>query len=162
MRRAVAALLAALLLVPALAWAQPELRSGAKGSKPAANPTTTVVDATTNALDVNAVTTSPGGAPCKTVTINAQGVAGADVTVDATVGGVTVMAASTTRCSALLHNTGTAGMRCSPSTQTPTTTVGKLIDAGGVLKLGLESQQPWKCIRTTASSTTANVAEATQ
>lgn len=42
-----------LLLVPALTWAQPELRTGAKGTTPAANLTSTAVDANTQALDVS-------------------------------------------------------------------------------------------------------------
>lgn len=46
------AVISAFLLAPTLSWAQPELHSGAKGSKPAANPTTSSVDANTNALDV--------------------------------------------------------------------------------------------------------------
>lgn len=110
---------------------------------------------------VSRVYTPPNVSPCKTVTTNAQGAAGADITVDSTAGGVSVMAASTTRCGALIKNAGTAAMRCAATTLTVSSTVGELIDAGETLVLGLEGQQAWKCIRTTGTSTSASVSEAT-
>ena len=162
MRRLLAALACVGLLAPALAWGQPELRSGAKGSKPAANPTTTVIDSTTNALDVNVTqggSPTPSTAACKTVTVNAQGSSNADVTVAGTA--VSVMAASTTRCSATIKNSSANEMRCAPTGVTPTPTVGFAVAGGETLNLGLESQQAWSCIRTGASSATASVGEAT-
>lgn len=115
------------------------------------------------ALGVAAVPSGPrpaDAAICKTVAVNAKGTGNASITVDATAGGVTVMDASTQRCGATITNSGTADMRCAPSTVTVTSTVGFLIAAGKALNLGSEAQQAWKCIRTTASSTTADVGEA--
>lgn len=153
-----------LLLVPTLALAQPELHSGSKGVKPALNPTATAVDSDTNALDVNVVNgaaPAPSTAACKKVTVNAQGAAGAAITIDNTVGGVTVLAASTTRCGAIVTNAGSADMNCSPSTQTPSATVGQRVTVGMTLVLGLEGQEAWKCFRTTSTSTSVTVSEAT-
>lgn len=152
-----------LVLVPGLTWGQASLHTEGKGSKPNANPTTTVIDADTNALDVNVTqggAATPTTASCKTVTVNSQGLAGADVAVDNTAGGVTILAASTTRCGVTVYNSGTAAMRCSPSGQIPTTTVGQLINVGDTYVLGFEGQQAWKCIRTTGVSTAASVSEA--
>lgn len=98
---------------------------------------------------------------CKTVSINLFGVANADITVDATAGGVVISALNTSRCGMAISNSGAADMRCAPTTLTVTSTVGILIPAGQVRYFGLEGQQLWKCIRTTGSSTTANVWEAT-
>lgn len=103
---------------------------------------------------------SPSAAACKTVTQNSQGAGNADITVDATVGGVAVLAASTTRCAAILSNVGSADARCASGATTPTSTAGYLIKAGKDLVLGPEGQQAWKCIRTTATSTTFAVVEA--
>lgn len=99
---------------------------------------------------------------CRATRINDRGSSGADVAVDNTSGGVTVMAALDARCGAIIVNTGTgtAAMRCAQSTLTVTSTVGFLLNPGDALVLGNESQQAWKCIRTTGSSTTANVIEA--
>ena len=102
---------------------------------------------------------SPRSSYCKAVTVNVQGSSGADITVDNTSGGVLVLAASTDRCAAAIRNTGTADMRCSPAGQTPSATVGFLVDAGATLTLGAEAQQAWRCFRTTATNATANVAE---
>lgn len=99
---------------------------------------------------------------CDETVINLKGSADADVTVDATTGGVTVMEASATRCCALIDNTGEADMRCAPTTMTVTATKGKLVKAGLALTLGVEGRQAWKCIRTGDTSTTANVAECVQ
>ena len=162
MRHVLAALACVVLLAPTLAWSQNEMRTGAKGSKPASNPTTTVIDSTTNALDVNVTqggSPTPSTAACKTVTVNAQGTGSADITVGAAA--VTVMAASTTRCGAAIKNTSANEMRCTPSGVTPTSTVGFAVAGGETLNLGLESQQAWSCIRTGASSATASVGEAT-
>ena len=101
----------------------------------------------------------PQDAPCKTVLVNAQGTASADITIDGTAGGVAVLAAGTTRCAAVITNSGAADMRCAPTTVTVSSTVGYLVPAGKSLALGLEGQQAWKCIRT-GSSTTASVLEA--
>jgi hypothetical protein len=114
---------------------------------------------TTNLVDIQA---RPQDSSCKTVTVNAQGVANAGVTVDATAGGVTVLAASSTRCSALLSNLqGGGDALCAPTTVTVTTTVGFRLPAGQSLSLGLEAQQAWKCIRQGATSATLYVVEAT-
>lgn len=115
-------------------------------------------------LDVNVLTSAspgPSTSPCKTIAVNSQGVANADITVDATAGGVSVLAASATRCGAVVVNVGTADMRCGPTSMTVSATAGFLIQAGGKLALDLEGQQAMKCIRTTGTSTTASVAEAT-
>lgn len=98
--------------------------------------------------------------PCKTVGVNVQGTANADVSVDNTAGGVAVLAASTTRCGAVIKNSGTGDMRCAPTTITVSSTVGFLIIAGDKQTLGLEAQQAWKCIRTGSTTTTASVLEA--
>ena len=105
---------------------------------------------------------APGDAPCKTTTINSQGVANAGVVVDATAGGVTVLAASATRCGAVLHNLqGGGDALCAPTAITVTTTVGFYLPAGQSLALGEEAQQAWKCIRQAGVSATFYVAEAT-
>ena len=116
---------------------------------------------TSNRLNVNTAT-PPAAASCKTVSVNAQGVAGADVTVDATATGVSVLAASTTRCGALVKNNGSNQIRCGPTSHTLTATVfGMVVEAGQTLILGTEAQEAWKCIRTGAASSTANIAEMT-
>lgn len=99
---------------------------------------------------------------CDTVDINAQGTSDADITVDSTSGGVTVMAASVTRCGALIINSGAAAMRCGPTSMTISSTKGAYIAEGGVLVLGVEGRQAWRCIRTSGTSTSANVVEAIQ
>ena len=105
---------------------------------------------------------TPSDAACKTTTVNAQGVGNAGVVVDATAGGITVLAASTTRCQAILHNLqGGGDALCAPTTITVTTTVGFYIPAGQSLSLGDEAQQAWKCIRQAGTSATFYVAEAT-
>lgn len=104
----------------------------------------------------------PADAQCKTVTINEKGTGNASITVDSTAGGVTVLDAKTLRCGATIYNSGTANMRCAPTTVTVTSTVGHLIPNGVALVLGAEGQQAWKCIRTTGTSTTAEIAEATR
>src|SRR5262245_24473478 len=106
----------------------------------------------------------PGVQSCLTVTMNSQGSSGADITIDNTAGGVSVMLASTTRCAALIRNSGSNQMRCGPTSQTLTATAyGIVVDAGQALTLGPygEVSQAWKCIRTGGSSTTANIAEST-
>lgn len=100
------------------------------------------------------------GPLCTITKVNLQGASSADITVDATAGGVTVLAADSNRCEALIQNSGAAAMRCAPTTITVTSTVGFYVPAAGTLALGVEGQQAWKCIRTTGSSTTASVAEA--
>ena len=105
---------------------------------------------------------NPASSQCKTIAVNAKGASNADISVDNTVGGVTVMDASATRCAALIRNThATAHMRCAPSTVTVTATRGFLVSAGDALRLGLEAQQAWKCIRTDATTVTVSVAEST-
>lgn len=102
----------------------------------------------------------PSEAVCKTVVVNEKGTGNASITVDATAGGVTVLDAKTVRCGATLYNSGSAAMRCAPTTVTVTATVGHLIPVGTTLILGAEAQQAWKCIRTTGTNTTVDVAEA--
>jgi hypothetical protein len=102
----------------------------------------------------------PRDAQCKTVAINLFGTANADITIDSTAGGIVVSALNTLRCGMAISNSGGADMRCAPVGVVPTSTVGILVPAGQVRYFGLEGQQLWKCIRTTGSSTTANVWEA--
>lgn len=106
---------------------------------------------------------------CQKSGVNLQGASNADITIDNTAGGITVMAAnyqSTTqplsgRCGASIKNeTGGGAIRCGPVTMTVTTTAGFFLAAGDVLNLGPEGQEAWKCIRTTASSGTVSVIEA--
>lgn len=102
-----------------------------------------------------------GPPECRSTQTNVQGSSGADITVDATSTGVLVMAASTSRCQALIRNSGSAQMRCGPVSKTLTASAyGMVLDAGQSLVLGQESAEAWKCIRTGSSSTTANVTEA--
>lgn len=83
------------------------------------------------------------------------------VTVDATVGGVQVAAASTTRCELLLQNVGAADMNCSTSGGgAPTTTFGVLLVPDAAVRFGLEAQESVNCLRVTATSTTASPVEA--
>lgn len=103
-----------------------------------------------------------GVAVCKTTTVNAQGVANAGVVVDATAGGVTVLAASTTRCGALLYNLqGGGDALCAPTAITVTTTVGFYLAAGQSLAMQHEAQGAWKCIRQAGTNATLYVAEST-
>ena len=100
-------------------------------------------------------------AACKTLTINAQGVAGAAITVDATAGGITVMAASTTRCGGFVRLESGGDMRCATGALAPTTTVGFLVAIGEKVSFGPEGQQIMKCIRTGATSAVVSVVEET-
>lgn len=99
---------------------------------------------------------------CSKTRVNQSGTAGADITVDGTAGGVTVMPVLDSRCGAIIKNngTGTQAMRCGPSTMTVTSSVGFLLNAGDSLTLGNEGQQLWKCIKSTGDNTAANVIEA--
>lgn len=111
-------------------------------------------------LGFTRVILSPADAPCKTWLANENGTANASITVDATVGGVTVLDALTTRCAAIIHNeSGGGDMRCASGTLAPTTTVGFLIPAGQSLSLGLEAQQIVKCIRTGGTNATVSTIE---
>lgn len=105
-----------------------------------------------------------GVAQAGSVVINDKGTTNADITVDATAGGVAVMDAKTARRGAIIRNSaatsGTAAMRCGPASLTVTATAGTLLNPGEALTLGSEGQEAWKCIRTTGSSATANVTEA--
>jgi hypothetical protein len=99
---------------------------------------------------------------CYSTKVNLQGSSGADVTVDATAGGVLVMSANSSRCAALIKNAGANQIRCGPTTQTVTASAyGVVLDAGQVLSLTTESaSQAWNCIRTGGSSSSANIVEA--
>lgn len=99
---------------------------------------------------------------CPAAKFNLQGTANADITIDATATGIAVLAADATRCKATIRNSGTADMRCADTSITVSATAGKLVKAGEELILDLESRLAWKCIRTGASSTTADVTEAVQ
>lgn len=108
------------------------------------------------------VTSGPTTSACKTITVNASGTANAGITVDATAGGITIYALSTTRCGVLIYNLqGGGDILCAPTGVTPTTTVGTYIAAGQSLSLGAEAQQAMKCIRQAAVSATVYVTEAT-
>lgn len=84
----------------------------------------------------------------------------ADVTVDGTAGGVTVLAANANRKSAVIQNVGSANMRVSVG-GTPTATTGIQLAAGQTLSL----RRPHcptgaiKAIRESSTSTTASVLE---
>lgn len=99
---------------------------------------------------------------CDETLVNNKGSANADITVDATAGGVRVMDASTTRCCAIVQNSGEADMRCAPTSITVSATKGVLVPSGQSLVLGIEGREAWNCIRTGDSSTAANVAECVQ
>lgn len=103
---------------------------------------------------------SVGMAQAGSVVINEKGTTNQDITVDSTAGGVTVVDAKTVRCGGTIRNTGAAAMRCGPASMTVTTTAGTLLNAGDAASYGSEFVEAWKCIRTTGSSTTANVQEA--
>jgi hypothetical protein len=83
-----------------------------------------------------------------------------DVAVTGAIGGVTVLGANNRRCSALIKNNGTADMRCAPVTLTVSAVVGFPIKPGETLALSLEGRESWRCIRTTAITTAASIAEA--
>lgn len=111
-------------------------------------------------LGFTRVILSPADAPCKTWLANENGTANASITVDATVGGVTVLDALATRCGAIIYNeSGGGDMRCASGSLAPTTTVGFLVPAGQSLVLGLEGQQVVKCIRTGSTNATVSTAE---
>lgn len=84
-----------------------------------------------------------------------------DVTVDGTVGGVTLLAANPARKSALIINTGTAPMRVTTDGSAPTATHGKLLTEGSALSLASPycPVKEVKGIRQGASNTTANASE---
>ena len=99
-------------------------------------------------------------AACNKAFVNDRGASGADITIDATVGGVFVLRANSSRCAAVIFNAGANDMRCAPTILTVTSTIGFLIQSGQSLSLNKESQQTWKCIRIGGSSTTASILEA--
>lgn len=102
----------------------------------------------------------PMSAPCQNISINLQGSGNADITVDATAGGVTVMAANNHRCAVLITNSSANDMRCAPTNITVTSSVGYYVKGNTTLELGPgESKDAWKCIRTGGSSATASVLE---
>ena len=110
-------------------------------------------------LGFGRVILSPADSPCKTWLANENGTANATITVDATVGGVTILDALTSRCGALIQNESGGDIRCASGALAPTATVGALIQAGQSLSLGLEAQQIVKCIRTGATSGTVSTVE---
>lgn len=102
----------------------------------------------------------PMSAPCQNISINLQGSGNADITVDSTSGGVTVLAANNHRCGVLITNSSANDMRCAPTNITVTTTVGYYVKGNTTLELGPgEAKDAWKCIRTGVSSATASVLE---
>jgi hypothetical protein len=84
-----------------------------------------------------------------------------DVTVDATAGGVTLLASNTERKSALIINVGDQSMRVTTDASAPTATHGKLVPAGTSLVLSSPDcpVAAVKAIRVGAVSTTANASE---
>ena len=112
-------------------------------------------------LGFERVILSPADAPCKAIRANVSGSGGAVMTVDATVGGISVLAASAARCAAVIQNEqGGGDVRCAFGATAPTTTVGFLIAAGQNLPMGLEGQVQVRCIRTGSTNGTVSVAEA--
>lgn len=84
-----------------------------------------------------------------------------DVTVDNTVGGVTLLEANEHRKSALIINTGQNAMRVTTDGSPPTATHGKKISAGAALTLSFPycPTKEVKAIRQDAANTTANASE---
>lgn len=83
----------------------------------------------------------------------------ADVTVDDTAGGVTVLAANANRKKCIIQNVGAAA--CRVGTTTPTTTTGLQLAPGASLTLEgpYPVQAAIKAIRETGTNTTVSVAE---
>jgi hypothetical protein len=76
---------------------------------------------------------------------------------------VTVLSENLAACQRLIRNVGTAPMNCLPLAQgAPTATAGWTFVPGGELELGLEGREQWRCIRTTATDTSAITLEAIQ
>lgn len=84
-----------------------------------------------------------------------------DVTVDATVGGVTLLPENAHRKSALIANVGEEPMRITTDGSAPTPTHGKQIVAGAALSLAGPycPTKAIKAIRQGAANTTANASE---
>ena len=80
----------------------------------------------------------------------------AEITVDATAGGILLLAANPARRVALIQNTGNAPMRVGVG-QNPTAVLGFVVVAGGVFEV--TSTDVVKGFRTTATSTTVFVQE---
>ena len=99
---------------------------------------------------------APACLPVRTA-INSQGQLG-DIPVAGTA--VQVLDANQAVCQRLLRNNGTAPMRCLPGPQgAPTATNGLLLNPDQQLLMGTEGRESWRCIRTTATSTTATTIE---
>lgn len=99
---------------------------------------------------VHTVAGLPGAAPCLHTATNAKGIAGAPITVDDTVGGVTVMDDSTSRCGFVLINKVGAGTILCASDVTPTNTVGIILPGGAAWESPLGGFAPvaaMKCRR---------------
>lgn len=95
---------------------------------------------------------------CHKAVLNRQGSSGADITVSTSA--VTVLAANTERCRAIIFNNAAAAntMRCH-TTLTPTNTVGYLIPGGASLEIFLGAKQQWQCIRAAAADATVSTLE---
>lgn len=100
---------------------------------------------------------------CGDIRVNQKGTSGASITVDATVGGVVVAEANTSRCKLTLINETANPLRCAPSggkyPVTVTTTAGLYLPTGVYVVFGRAAKGEWKCIRSTGTSTTLSVAE---
>lgn len=85
----------------------------------------------------------------------------ADVTVDATAGGITVLAANANRKSAKIQNTGSANMRVTIDNSAPTISKGTQLQPGQILTISTPFivTTAIKAIREGAVSTTASVTE---
>jgi hypothetical protein len=85
----------------------------------------------------------------------------ADIAVDATAGGVTLLAANTDRKGAIIQNVGTANMRVTYSGNAPTPTRGHQLAPGQMLTLAMPYCPTAVVlgIREGASSTSASVSE---
>ena len=82
-----------------------------------------------------------------------------DITIDATAGGIQVLAANAKRCNALIINGGNAALRGCPSWITVSASVGVTLGAGQSLPLDRDGRAAWRCIRTTGTSTSATIIE---
>lgn len=102
---------------------------------------------------------------CSQIKVNAQGTAGASITVDATATGILVAAKNEARCGLLIKSDSVNPMRCGPSTGpyaiVVSATVGFLwpLAAEDALWLGWGAQEAWRCFRTTGTSNAVSVIE---
>jgi hypothetical protein len=100
---------------------------------------------------------------CTQSRVNGAGTAGATITIDATVGGVLIAEANTSRCSLWINNETVNPIRCAPSTGkypvVVSATAGFLWPSTNTPILGWQAGEAWKCIRTGATSSAVSTIE---